>query len=134
MFRDAPNTFYTDAFSAKAFVSHNTSVSRKELTNIDLLPKDKVFLSPELSLTFSKKEDELVEILGILIRVLGGKGYESDTGAHGHRCYTGNYMFVWIGAGVEVTRKVHKHLSTLGPKLYFYRLSKIPKTEDDYIR
>jgi len=136
MLRDAPNTFYTDSFSAKSFVSHNTSVPKKELANIDLLPKikDKVFLSPELSPTFSKKDDELIEILGIFIRVLDGKGYESDTGAHGHRGYVGEWMFVWIGTAVEITRKVHKHLSTLGPKLYLYRLSKIPKTEDDYIR
>lgn len=135
MFRDSPNTFYTDSFSAKAFVSHNTSVSRDKLQQIDLLPKikDKIFLSPELSPTFSKKDDELVETLGILIRVLDGKGYESDTGAHGHRGYTGEFMFVWIGAAVDIPRKVHKHLSTLGPKLYFYRLSKIPKTEDEYI-
>lgn len=118
MLRDAPNTFYTDSFSAKSFVSHNTSVPKKELKNIDLLPKikDKVFLSPELSPTFSKKDDELIEIIGIFIRVLDGKGYESDTGAHGHRGYVGEFMFVWIGAAVEITRKVHKHLSTLGPK------------------
>ena len=54
-------------------------------------------MSPELSPTFSKKDDELIEILGIFIRVLDGKGYESDTGAHGHRGYVGEFMFVWLG-------------------------------------
>ena len=64
MFRGTSNTFYTDSFSAKSFVSHNTSVPRDKLQEIDLLPKikDKVFLSPELSSTFSKKDDELIEI------------------------------------------------------------------------
>ena len=136
LLRDTPNTFYTDSFSAKSFVSHNTAVPKKELVNIDLLPKikNKLFLSPELSPTFSKKDEELIEILGILIRVLDGKGYESDSGAQGHRGYTGEYMFTWLGAAVEISRRVHKHLSTLGPKLYFYRLSKISKTEEDYIQ
>lgn len=136
LLRDTPNTFYTDSFSAKSFVSHNTSVSRDKLQQIDLLPKirNKLFLSPELSPTFSKKDEELIEILGILIRVLDGKGYESDSGAQGHRGYTGEYMFTWLGAAVEISRRVHKHLSTLGPKIYFYRLSKVSKSEDDYIR
>ena len=136
LLRDTPNTFYTDSFSAKSFVSHNTSVPRDKLQQIDLLPKIKnnLFLSPELSPTFSKKDEELIETLGILIRVLDGKGYESDSGAQGHRGYTGEYMFTWLGAAVEISRRVHKHLSTLGPKLYFYRLSKVSKTEDDYIR
>jgi len=135
MFRGTANTFYTDSFSAKSFVSHNTSVPRDKLQEIDLLPKikDKVFLSPELSPTFSKKDDELIEILGIFIRVLDGKGYESDTGAHGHRGYVGEFMFVWIGAAVEIPKKVHKYLSTLGPKLYFFRLPKTEKSEEEYL-
>ena len=135
MFRGTAHTFYTDSFSAKSFVSHNTSVPRDKLQEIDLLPKikGKVFLSPELSPTFSKKDDELIEILGIFIRVLDGKGYESDTGAHGHRGYVGEFMFVWIGAAVEIPRKVHKYLSTLGPKLYFFRLPKTEKTEEEYL-
>ena len=42
-------------------------------------------------------------------------------------------MFVWVGAAVDIPRKVHKHLATLGPKLYFLRLSKSTgKSEDDY--
>ena len=39
MFRKWKNSFYTDNFSAKAFVSHSTSVPKKDLEKIDLLPK-----------------------------------------------------------------------------------------------
>jgi predicted transcriptional regulator len=136
LLRDKDNTFYTDSFSAKSFVSHSTSIKREDLVHVDLLPKikNKIFLSPELSPTFSKKDDEVIEILGIFIRVLDGRGYESDTGAHGHRGYTGEFMFVWIGAAVDVPRKVHKYLAALGPKLYFYRVPKSKKTEQDYIK
>lgn len=136
LFRDIKYTHYTDSFSAKSFVSHNTSVKREELHEIDMLPKikNKLFLTPELSPTFSKKDDELNEILGIITRILDGHGYESDTGAHGHRGYNEDIMFVWIGAAVEIPRKVHKLLGTLGPKLYFFRIpSSNNKTEKYYL-
>ena len=134
LFRNIENTFYSDNFSAKSFVSHNTSVKRTDLAQIDLLPKikNKLFLTPELSPTFAKKDEEIIELLGIMIRILDGKGYESDTGAHGHRGYKGEFMFVWIGAAVEISKKVHKYLSTLGPKLYFFRIPKSQRTEDQY--
>jgi hypothetical protein len=134
MFRNSKNTFFTDNFSAKAFVSHSTAVKRQELEQIDLLPKirNKLFLTPELSPTFTKKDDDLVELLGIITRVLDGHGYESDTGAHGHRGYHGEYMFSWVGAAVDIPWKVHKYLGTLGPKLYFLRLPKTFKNDDEY--
>jgi hypothetical protein len=79
MFRERKNVFYTDSFSAKAFVSHNTGIARDKLQEIDLLPKirNKLFLTPELSPTFTKKDDDLIEILGIMTRILDGQGYES---------------------------------------------------------
>jgi hypothetical protein len=128
--------FYTDNFSAKSFVSHNTSVKKEELQEIDLLPKikNKLFLTPELSPTFSKRDDELNEILGIITRIADGHGYESDSGAQGHRGYNGEYMFTWLGAAVDIPRKVHKLIGTLGPKLYFYRLpNKENKDEEVYL-
>lgn len=135
MFRKWKQSFYTDNFSAKSFVSHSTAVKREELEKIDLLPriKNKFFLTPELSPTFTKKDDDLIEILGILTRVLDGQGYESDTGAHGHRGYSGEHMFTWVGAAVDVPYKVHKHLGNLGAKLYFLRLSTFEKNEDEYL-
>jgi len=135
MFRKWKQSFYTDNFSAKSFVSHSTAVKREELEKIDLLPriKNKFFLTPELSPTFTKKDDDLIEILGILTRVLDGQGYESDTGAHGHRGYPGAHMFTWVGAAVDVPYKVHKHLGNLGAKLYFLRLPSTEKHEDEYL-
>ena len=63
-----------------------------------MLPKikDKLFLTPELAPTFAQREDELMQTLGIMTRILDGHGYESDTGAQGHRGYNGEYMFSWI--------------------------------------
>jgi len=68
LYRNTKDTCYRDSFSAKSFVSHNSAIPKEKLVEIDLLPaiKNKLFLTPELSPTFSKKEDELNEILGII--------------------------------------------------------------------
>ena len=115
-------------------VSHSTAVKKEELAKIDILPKikDRFLLTPELSPTFAKKDDDLIEILGILTRILDGHGYESDTGAHGHRGYTEQMMFVWAGAAVDIPYKVHKYLGTLGPKLYFLILPSNSHSEAEY--
>lgn len=136
LLRNWPHTFYTDNFSAKSFVSHTTAVKKEQLAQIDLLPKikNKCFLTPELAPTFSAKDDDLLQILGIMTRILDGNGYESDSGAQGHRGYSGEMMFTWIGAAVDIPHKVHKYLATLGPKLYFLRPQLVlHKTEDDYM-
>jgi hypothetical protein len=89
-----------------------------------MLPKIrfKMLLTPELAPIFSASEDELLENIGIITSILDGKGYTSDSGAHGQRGYYGNYFFVWVGAAVDIPFRVHKLLSTLGPKLYCFRL------------
>ena len=63
LFRKWVNTFYTDSFSAKSMVSHSTAVKKEELAKIDMLPKikNKYLLTPELSPTFAKKDDDLIE-------------------------------------------------------------------------
>ncbi len=135
MLRKLNITFYTDNFTAKSFVSHNTAVSQEQLAKIDMLPKikDKLFITPELAPLFNGKDEDLLLILGIVTRIADGQGFESDSGAYGHRGYNGDIMFAWIGAAVDIPRKVYKHLSTLGPKLYFMRMVTKKKTENDYL-
>src|SRR5207237_1258661 len=101
---------------------------------IDMLPKikNKLFLTPELAPIFSSSDEDLLLILGILTSVLDGHGFESDSGAQGHRGYNEDIMFTWLGAVVDIPFKVHKQLSVLGPKLYFFRLPKVEHDEDYY--
>jgi hypothetical protein len=90
--------FYTDNFTARSFVSHSTAVNTKEeLEQIDMLPKirNKHFLTPELSPMFTSKEDDLIQLRGIITRIADGHGYVSDSGAHEHRGYDEDIMFTW---------------------------------------
>ena len=134
MLRDTINTFYTDIFTPKAFVSNSTAVSKDKLKDIDMLPKvkNKLFLVSELSSMFTKKEEEVQETLGIFTRLADGHGLQTNTGAHGSRGYRDVY-FNMIGAAVDIPYKVYKLLGYLGPKLYFLRLPKTAKTEDQYL-
>jgi hypothetical protein len=134
LFRGSRHTFYTDNFSPKSLVSHNSSVSKEKLREIDMLPKikDKFFLTPELAPIFAARDDDLLQVLGILTRVADGRGYESDSGAQGHRGYNEKIMFTWLGAVVDIPYKVHRLLGTLGPKLYFFRMPRVEETEDYY--
>lgn len=132
--RDTINTFYTDIFTPKAFVSNSTTVSKDKLVHIDMLPKvkNKLFLVSELSSMFTKKEEEVQETLGIFTRLADGHGLQTNTGAHGSRGYRDIY-FNMVAAAVDIPYKVYKLLGYLGPKLYFIRLPKTAKTEDQYL-
>ena len=134
LFKGCENTFHTHDFSPRSWVSHNSAIKKDKLRDVDMLPKtkNKLFLTPELAPTFSARDEDLLQTLGILTSVLDGHGYTSDTGAQGHRGYDEDIMFTWLGAAVDIPYKVHKHLSLLGPKLYFFRLPRITQTEDSY--
>lgn len=131
LFRKYPGSFYSDNFTANSLVSHNSALTEERLQQVDMLPKlkDKLVLTPELAPIFTSKEDDLQKILGIITRILDGHGFESDSGAQGHRQY-GDTMFVWIGAAVEIPFRVWKVLGSLGHKIYFLRPQLFEKTTE----
>src|SRR5206468_12708742 len=134
--RNSKNSYYTDHFSVKSLVSHYAGIKEEQLQKIDMLPKikNKFFLCSELSPMFTKKQEEINEIIGIITRLLDGQGLVTDTGACGQRGYEGDYMFTWLGAAVDIPYRVHKLMGNLGPKLYFLRLLKTKKTEDALLK
>jgi hypothetical protein len=81
--------------------------------------------------TFTKREEDLMHLLGILTRVLDGQGYISNSGVHGQRGYSEKMMFVLAGASVEIPYRVYKALEYLGPKLYFLRPDKETGESED---
>ncbi len=136
LFRNWANRYviYLDKFNPKSLVSHSANIKKEELKKVDLLPeiRNKVLLTPELAPMFFQREEDLTDSLTILTRVLDGHGWESHSGVHGKRGYTGVYMFTQLGAAVEVPYRVRKIFSQLGPRFYFLRLPKASKDEDYY--
>jgi len=123
-------------FTAASFVSHSAKAKEKDLAKIDLLPKlkGKMWLIKDYSTTFSKKEEILKEEMGILIEVLDGRGYQSDSGVHGHRGYQGEFLFHSIGATTPMPYQIWKVMGTLGHRLHFVYINSKEQTEDEEIQ
>ncbi len=133
MLIDYPNTYTTDEFTPSSFVSHNSGKSEQELQKIDMLPRmvNKICVFPELAPLFTSKEEDLQKNFGKILRILDGKGFQSDSGAQGHRGYSSQMMFVILGAAVEIPYKVYKLFGNLGQKIYYLRLPRIDKTKEE---
>ena len=135
LLRNLKYSYYSDKFTARAFVSHSATVAKEKLAEIDMLPQinNKILLTPELSALFTGKDDDVREQFGIITRLLDGEGLETNSGVHGKRGYYGNYMFTWLGAAVDIPRSVYKFLSTIGFKIYFLRLPRCEVTVEDLV-
>lgn len=118
------DSYVSDSFTPKSFVSHSANTSKDKLGQVDLLPRirHKTLITAELAPLFSGNPDQLVEYFGMLTRILDGRGYMSDSGVHGQRGYEGDYSFMWLGAVVDIPHRVWKVLGNLGPKMYFLRI------------
>jgi hypothetical protein len=125
--------YRSDKFTPKAFVSHAANVKRANLAAVDLLPRlqRKVLITKELAPIFRGREEELKENFSILISVLDGKGFTSDSGTHGQRGYQESILFNWIGATTPLPASTHRLMSQLGTRLLFYEVPAIaPNTQD----
>ncbi len=118
-----PMAYSLDSFTPRAFQSHYASKRKEDLRKDDLLEKikDKIFLTPDLAPLFSARDEDIVANIGILTRLLDGKGLKTSSGVHGERS-SGPAFFVWIGAAVEVSKNIWNLISRLGPKMFFLRV------------
>lgn len=107
--------------------------SEEELRASDLLPriKNKTFITPDLTPILSTDSDNLSELIGILTRILDGKGFQSASGAHGIREYRGAYYFTWLGATVRIHSNAWRMLTSMGPKIYGLSIRSEPSTEEE---
>lgn len=126
--------YRSDKFTTAAFVSQSAKVPWQNLNKIDLLPriKHKLLLTPELSTIFRGKQDELAERFSTITRILDGQGYLTDSGTHGQRGYTGDYLFAWLGATTPFEPIVWKVMAQLGSRMFFLVLDTVadPTVED----
>lgn len=127
-----PDSYVSDSFTPKSFVSHASNTKKKDLEKVDLLPriKHQTLITPELAPIFSGKQDDLIVYFGMLTRILDGRGFQSDSGVHGKRGYSGDYYFTWLGAVVDIPHRVWSLLGNLGPKIFFFRLPEDRKSSE----
>jgi hypothetical protein len=124
-FAEAGDKVYrSDKFTPKSFVSHAASVTREKLNEIDLLPRirHRLFLIPELAPLFGLRNEDLLENFSILTRVFDGHGLSTDSGIHGQRGHTGDYLFAWIGCTTPIEHRVWKTMGKLGSRLLFLEM------------
>lgn len=113
--------YRSDKFTTASFVSQAAQVPGQDLDKVDMLPriKHKVLLTPELSTIFRGKQDELATRFSTITRILDGQGYTTDSGTHGKRGYTGDYLFAWLGATTPFDPMVWKVMAQLGSRMFF---------------
>lgn len=128
-------TYATDKFSPASFVSNAANVSKEKLGEIDMLPRIryKMFLLRDLATMFSKRDDDLAELMGTLTRVLDGEGLNTDSGVHGGRKYVGEYLFMMLAGSTPLPPKVWKIMGNLGSRLFFLNLNTKEKSEAEMV-
>jgi hypothetical protein len=71
---------------------------------------------------FRGRDDDLTDIFTILIPVLDGKGFASNSGAQGRRGYLTDIVFNWLGATTPLKRRTHQLMYQLGTRLLFFEV------------
>ena len=113
-------------------MTHAAALASNELDARDLLPRlaNKVLVTKELAPIFRGREEELQSNFSVLISVLDGKGFTSDSGMRGQRGYDTPILFNWLGATTPLPPTTHRMMAQLGTRLLFYEVPAIEPTEE----
>jgi len=127
--------YRSDKFTPKAFVSHAASVKKENLDKIDMLPRlrNKVLVTKELAPIFRGRQEDLTETFSILISVLDGKGFISDSGIRGRRGYDRPIIFNWLGATTPLPPGTYRLMSQLGNRILFFEIDAPAPHQDDLL-
>jgi hypothetical protein len=130
----ADKVYKSDKFTPKSFVSHSASVSREKLEQVDLQIRHRVLLVPELAPLFGLRNEDLLENFSILTRVLDGQGLTTDSGVHGQRGHTGDFLFAWIGCTTPIEHRVWKTMGKLGSRFLFLEMPDVEQSNAELVR
>jgi len=121
-----------DDFTPASFVSADATKTEEQLIEIDLLPqiRHKILVTDELSPLFSKRYEDLINSIGVLTKIMDGKGYFRATGTHGRRGYEGDYRFNMIGGTTPPEHRVWQALGKLSSRWIFFNLGKASLSGD----
>lgn len=116
--------YTTDNFTPAAFVSHAARIKPEKLAENDMLPqiRYRTLMVRDLAPIFAKRDEDAQQLLGTLIRVLDGEGLETNSGLHGKRGYTGDYLFMMLSASTPIRPKIWKVMGSLGSRLFFFNI------------
>lgn len=122
-----------DDFTRASLISHAANRSEEDLAKIDLLPqlKGKVYLVRDFSALFSKRDEELRNVLGLLTRALDGEGLVTRSGVHGQRGYTGKHLFMMLGASTPIPHRVWVLMNQLGSRIFAWYLQMPEKSDEE---
>jgi hypothetical protein len=121
-----------DDFTPASFVSADATKTNEQLARIDLLPqiRHKILVVDELAPMFSKRYEDLIASIGIITKVMDGKGYFRATGTHGRRGYEGDYRFNMICGTTPPEHRVWQALGKLSSRWIFYNLGEASLSGD----
>lgn len=124
-----------DNITPASFVTQAANVQKDKLKDIDLLPRIryKTLIIRDFAPVFAGKEEKVQEMFGILVRVLDGEGYENSGGVHGQRGYSGEYLFMLLGASTPIRSNIWKIMGNLGSRLFFLNIDGKEDTEQDLL-
>ncbi|EQD33077.1 hypothetical protein B2A_13348, partial [mine drainage metagenome] len=69
----------------------------------------------------------------MLTRVLDGEGLNRDSGTHGHRGYSGDFKFAWLGATTPLRSSVWNLMGKIGNRLFFLNMRDKNRSSNDYL-
>ena len=132
-FEGLPMVYRSDSFTPRSFVSHYAGKSKDALDDIDLLRKiaHMCIVIAELAPLFEARRENLMEVLAILTRMFDGRGFQSDSGVHGQRGYSGDYRFAWLGATTPLPNLAWQVMGKLGSRLVFFDMGEGPDTPEE---
>jgi len=137
VFKSCPLTYWSDDFTAQAFLPLTANLSEDELRKIDLIRKikDKTLIVPELAPIFQERADKLRKTIAILTRVFDGEGLRRDGGTHPQRMFSGECRFTLLAATTPPHEGLWKILGKLGNRLCFIHFpdSRSYSTTEDFI-
>jgi hypothetical protein len=141
MFQGAERVLWIDKFSPASLLSgYADDVSKDEANDRALfkLVKHQVLMTGDLGPLFRGGDAETRQALYSLIPPwMDGSGLVFAVGTHGMIGTKGDFSFVWMGGTTPLHTSTWRAMATVGPRLLFMRISKLPKdhhiAQEDYV-
>lgn len=123
--------FYrSDEVTPASFVTHDASLSKDQLEEVDLLPriKHKSLICHDMETWFSGDKQSIRTTMSRMTHLMDGEGLTRDSGSHGNRGYEGDFRFSFLGASTPLKPRAWDVMGNAGYRFVFYH--KEPRPDD----